>query len=259
MLGRKVVVTIHALDWKRKKWGFFVRSFLRFCEYPAIFLSNEIIVVSQELKKYFENKFKKQVFYIPNGAHIKYSNSYYNKDISDFVNILFVGRLVPEKRVELVIKAVNELKGSAKLTIAGISSFTHRYAKQLKAIAGKNIQFIGFIQGKALFSLYQKADIFVLPSEMEGSPVSLLEAMGQGKCVVASDIPECQEIIGECGVYFRAGDYCDLTIKIQYLSQHPEIISKLGREARERVKKIYDWDILVNYIASVYALCVKLE
>jgi len=252
LVGKKSVVTIHGLDWQRKKWKYFARLFLSLCEYPAIFFPNKTIVISRTLKDYFENKFKRKVYFIPNGINVWNDSGEKNLSIKKSGYILFVGRLVPEKGIHYLIKSFNALNTDKKLTIAGESSFTDKYASSLRRQANKNIEFLGFVQPEDLPCLYRDAYFLVLPSEIEGSPVSLLEAMSYGKCALVSDIPECLEVIGDCGVSFRKADYLDLKEKLRYLIDHPEIVVAVGQKARKRVAENYDWENIIDKLEDVY-------
>ncbi len=257
IFGKKVIVTVHCLDWQRKKWGFIARVFLRFCQYPAIFFPHRTIVVSQALKEFFEKKFRKTVYCVPNGAGpvplVELSGAARNGCEKDRY-VLCVGRLVPEKGVQYLIKAFNELKTDLTLVLAGESSFTDQYVRSLKLIAGPKVRFLGFVDGPALGSLYKNAYMVVLPSELEGAPLVLLEAMNYGKCVLSSDLPECLEILGASGVYFRSQDYSDLRKQLEGLLAAPSLVQEYGEKAGNRVKRFYIWDKVVDETERIYLL-----
>jgi glycosyltransferase involved in cell wall biosynthesis len=251
--GKKTVVTVHGLDWKRKKWGFIARSFLKMCEYPAVYFPHRTIAISLVLKEYFRNKFRKEVIFIPNGAAVYEDRLSSQPPSAKRRYILFVGRLVPEKGLEYLIDAFGRIATDMRLIIAGEHSFTQNYAKKLRASSGKNVDYLGLIQDKeALRQLYTNAYLFVLPSEVEGCPVSLLEAMGAGACVLASDIEEIREIIGDSGFYFRSKNSKDLEEKLRYLIDHPAIVSQVKEKARDRVKNRYNWDTVSKEIEQLY-------
>jgi glycosyltransferase involved in cell wall biosynthesis len=252
LFGKKTVVTVHGLDWKRKKWGAAARFILRVCEYSAVFFPNRTVVVSKGLKRYFERKFKKAVTYIPNAVDLQPPGMQRGYGAGNGRYILFVGRLVPEKGLQHLIRAFNELKPDLKLVIAGESSFTGKYVAQLKNMAGDGVVFTGFVTGEQLQRLYREAYLFVLPSEVEGLPVSLLEAMSYGKCVLASDIPENREAAGECGVYFKAGDVLDLQAKLRYLIDYPGFTAEAGGKCRERIAGAYDWETVATMLRGLY-------
>jgi len=252
LFGKKTIVTIHCLDWKRKKWKYPAKIFLKICEYTAIFFPHKTTVVSKTLKYYFEKKFRKNIYFIPNAVNINNPSQQEEGNIKKLNYMLFVGRLVPEKGIHHLIKAFNALDTDKELIIAGESSFTDDYAAYLRRMAGKNTKFLGFVGDRELDRLYRNAYIFILPSEVEGSSLSLLEAMSYGRCVVVSDIPECLEIIHDCGISFRCGDYLDLKDKLQYLIDNPDIVSMMGLKARRRISERYNWDIIIDELERLY-------
>lgn len=123
--------------------------------------------------------------------------------------ILYVGRLVPEKGLEYLIKAFKMIKTSKKLVIAGGASDTNEFEQRLRYLSdtNENIIFTGFVQGEILEELYSNAYIYVLPSDLEGMPLSLLEAMSYGNCCMVSDIEECSSVIQENGITFKKEIY----------------------------------------------------
>jgi glycosyltransferase involved in cell wall biosynthesis len=267
LCGKKCIVTIHALDWRRKKWGVIARSSLKLCEYSAIFFPNETIVVSKRLKRYFEKKFRKQIYYIPNGVEglqriISKSEKLHEYDLESNRYILAVGRLVPEKGFHYLIDAFDELESDMKLVIVGAHSFTERYYEFLKAVSKSKkseskIKFLGFVQREALKELYLNAYLFVLPSELEGSSISLLEAMSYEKCVLTSDIPECVEIVENHGFFFKSEDYKDLKTQLQMLIDNPKLVVETGIEAKRYIIQKYNWDEITKNIERLYHSLIK--
>jgi glycosyltransferase involved in cell wall biosynthesis len=189
IFANKTVVTVHGLDWQRKKWGALARRFLRMAEYASAKFPNTTIVVSQALKKYYDTKYNIKTVYIPNGVTIpslrrpKLIKRY---GLSEENYILFVSRLVPEKGCHYLIEAFKRLATDKKLVIAGSSSHTETYEEQLHALSNNhpNIVFTGFVSGELLEELFSNAYLYVLPSEIEGLSLSLLEAMSYRRCVV---------------------------------------------------------------------------
>jgi glycosyltransferase involved in cell wall biosynthesis len=252
LAGKKTVVTIHSQDWKRRKWNACARSFLKFCELTAVFFPNKTVTVSRALKGYYQTRFNKTISYIPNAVNIPEIPA--DSDIKNRNIILFTGRLVPEKRIECLIQAFNGIRPDMDLIIAGEAAFDPGYVARLGEIsAGNNrIRFPGRVSSSQLDELYRKAYIFVLPSELEGAPLSLLEAMSYGVCPVCADIPECQEIAGNSAVYFRSGDQNDLRDKIKFLIDNPAIRLEKGLMARKRVIERYNWKTVIDGLEGIY-------
>lgn len=254
---KKTIVTIHALDWKRKKWGALATNILKFCEYSAVYSPNLVIVVAKSLKRYFKNKYGKNTIYIPNGVDIpKEPNS---GEITYKKYILFVGRITPEKEIETLIKAHNYLNKDLELVIAGTDSYNKKYSSYLRKISSENVQFKGFIKKPEIYDIFRRSYLFILPSEIEGSPLALLEAMSFSKCVVVSNIEECREIIGQCGLTFQVGNYKDLSEKISYLINHPEIATELGKKARLRIMDKYNWEKITYATEQTYKRLITNE
>lgn len=258
LLGKRVVVTIHGLDWQREKWeNSFGRVFIRAGEKMAVRFANEIIVLSRNVQRYFREAYGRDTVYIPNGVDLPRKKAV--KEIQDVGlekdgYFLFLGRLVPEKGIHYLIEAFHGVATDKKLVIAGASSDTDGYAAQLKALAQEDdrILFTGFVQGGMLEALYGNAYAYVLPSNLEGMPLSLLEALRYGNCCVVSDIPECAEVVGEYAVMFPRGNIAALRESLQYLCDHPSEVQAYKKAASKAVLGKYNWDDVVEKTLELY-------
>ena len=255
---KKIIVTIHGLDWQRAKWGGFATKYIKFGEKMAAKYADEIIVLSENVKKYFKDTYNRETNFIPNGVNkpdIKDVDIIKDKfNLAKDSYILFLGRLVPEKGIHYLIEAYNKINTDKKLVIAGGSSDTDTYFNELKEKAkdNKNIIFTGFVQGEELEELYSNAYIYVLPSDLEGMPLSLLEAMSYKNCCLTSDIPECKTVMDDNGVTFKKSDVNDLKEKLQYLVDNVDKVNKYKSEAQEYILKKYNWDDVVDKTIDLY-------
>jgi glycosyltransferase involved in cell wall biosynthesis len=257
LVGRKTVVQIHGLEWKRAKWGAMAKAFFRANDYSAIYFPNRITAVSKVLKDYYETRFKRKVVYIPTGvnrANRKEARSIKDMGLDEGSYIFFASRLVAEKGVHYLIDAFNDLKTDLKLVIAGDAQHETKYKEFLKkkADGNSNIIFTGFIRGEILEELFSNALLFVQPSEIEGLPISLLEAMSYGNCCVASDIPENLEALGDHGYTFRNRDYEDLKRCLKELVNNREMIDAKKQGARGYVLRKYSWDSIADRFEELY-------
>lgn len=168
--------------------------------------------------------------------------------------ILYLGRLVPEKGEHYLIKAFKNIQTDKKLVIAGGSSDSNKYIEKLKqlAVGDERIIFTGFVQGRMLEELYSNAYIYVLPSDLEGMPLSLLEAMSYGNCCVVSDIAECTEVIEDKGVVFKKGDIQDLQEKLEILCNNGSIVQKYKSITSDFICEKYSWDRAVEKTLDLY-------
>ena len=175
MLGKRVVVTIHGIDWKREKWqSGFGSKFIRQGEKNAVKYADEIIVLSKGVQEYFKETYGRETHFIPNGVNrpqIREASLITDKfGLKKDSYILFLGRLVPEKGIRYLVEAFKNVKTDKKLVIAGGSSDTDSFMEELKDLAkgDDQILFTGFVQGAMLDELYSNAYIYTLPSDLEG-------------------------------------------------------------------------------------------
>jgi glycosyltransferase involved in cell wall biosynthesis len=257
LFGQRVVVTIHGLDWQRAKWNRLASGIILFGEKCAAKYADEVIVLSRNVQQYFQDRYRRRTVYIPNGVceptirDDSYISSTWGLHKDEY--ILFLGRIVPEKGVHYLIDAFKAIKTGKKLVIAGGSSHTDEYYESLKkrAIGDDRIVFTGFIEGVGLESLYSNAYFYVLPSDVEGMPISLLEAMSYGNCCLTSNIPECTEVLNGESISFEKSSVGDLQNKIIELLSHQDIVNDFRSKARERAKG-YNWDNVVKMTAKLY-------
>lgn len=255
---KKIIATIHGLDWQRAKWGGFATKYIKFGEKMAVKYADEIIVLSKNVQDYFKKEYNRATHFIPNGVSMpkiekpEIIKKKYNLEKDSY--ILFLGRIVPEKGVHYLIETFKNIKIDKKLVIAGGSGDTDSYFQELKEKAGndKNIIFTGFVQGKELEELYSNAYIYCLPSDLEGMPLSLLEAMSYGNCCLTSDIPECATVIEDKGIIFKKSDIKDLENKLQELCNNPKEVRQYQKNAQKYILQKYNWDDVVGKTIKLY-------
>lgn len=258
LFGKKVVVTIHGLDWKRDKWkDGFASKYIRKGEEMAVKFADEIIVLSRNVQNYFKEKYDRECSFIPNGVYMPnlYKADIIKKLYSIEKNeyILFLGRLVPEKGVHRLIEAFNKIETSKKLVIAGATSDTDEYVKKLKSLANNDkVIFTGFVEGEILEELFSNAYIYVLPSSLEGMPLSLLEAMSYSNACLVSDIPELTEVVEDKAEVFDVNSDEDLKNKIEKLINNKGLVKKYKSEACDFICKKYNWDEVVEKTLLLY-------
>lgn len=258
IFGKRVIATIHGLDWQRSKWGNLASKVLKFGEKMAAKYADQVIVLSANMKEYFEKEYGRDTIYIANGV-----NKPENKEAREIKQkwslekneyILFLARIVPEKGAHYLIDAYKNLATDKKLVIAGGSSHSVQYFEELKQRAedNKNIIFTDFVGGRTLEELYSNAYVFVLPSDIEGMAIGLLEAMSYGNCCLVSDIPENVEVITDKGVAFKHSNVDSLTIELSKLLEHPEVVEKYQSSSVEYICEKYSWEKAVDETLKVY-------
>lgn len=256
--GIRTVATIHGLDWQRAKWGRFASWYLKFGERTAARCADEVIVLSRNMQRYFRDTYGRETRFIPNGiersqpVRADIITRRYGLEKDGY--ILFLGRIVPEKGVHYLIEAFKRLNTDKKLVIAGGASDSSEYYEQIQSAAASDPRIIltGFVEGRMLRELYSNAYVYVLSSDLEGMPMSLLEAMSYGCCCLVSDIPECTEVVEDHAAVFRHGDVDDLERQLSALIAAPERVNAMRKNASEFVCAKYSWDSVTTRTLALY-------
>lgn len=256
LFGKKTVVTVQGLDWQRRKWSWFARIVLKVGEWASVHFPNQTIVVSRTLEEYYRQRYHKPVAYIPNGTVVRpqYAGSALRRFGLNAKNyVLFMGRLSPEKNCDLLIEAFEQIETPMKLVFAGGSSHTDEYVSALRSHESDRIRFLGWLAGNDLEEVLTNAALFVLPSDMEGLSLALLDAMGAGLCVLASDVPENCEVIADAGFTFSRGDLIHLCQMLAMLLSDAKVRETAGQRARERVVRNYLWERVTAELERIYS------
>lgn len=261
LFGKKCIVTVHGLDWKRDKWkNGFGSKYIKFSEKILAKYADEIIVLNQSTKKYFLSEYSRKTYLIPNGVNSpkkSEKNIFLDKyNLKPDGYILSVSRLTQEKQIHLLMKAYMQVKTKKKLVVVGDSSDTDEYKAKLYKIAktNPNIIFTGFLSGEALNELYTYAYSYVIPSKIEGMSMSLLEAMAYGNCVIGSSIEEIKSVIKDNGLIFKNNDLEDLKNKLQFVCDNPLIVKKYSDRSSNYVLSKFNWNDIVKETEKLYGL-----
>ena len=258
LLGKHVVATIHGLDWQRSKWEGLAVRVLKFGEKMAAKYADDVIVLSRNVQGYFEETYGRKTVFIPNGVNRPVLRkpelicSEYGLQKDGY--ILFLARIVPEKGLHYLIEAYRQIKTDKRLVIAGGDSHSKEYMEKIHEMASKDrrILMTDFVQGQVLEELCSNAYLFVLPSDVEGMAVSLLEAMSYGNCCLVSDIKENTEVVEEHAITFRKGDISDLREKLQDLLENKDKVAKMKDESADFICGKYNWDRVVEETLHLY-------
>ena len=258
LFGKRCVATIHGLDHDRAKWGRFAKRYLLLGAKCAAKYADALIVLNPGDQRYFRETFHRDAILIPNGVNrpelLKPDLICKQFGLQGNDYILFLGRLVPEKGLRTLIEGFRKVRTDKKLVIAGGGSDTDGFVAELKQLAAGDdrILFTGFVQGPLLSELYGNAYLYTLPSNLEGMPLSLMEAMSFGNCCLASDIPECTDVIADRGLSFRRGDAEDLARQLQRLCDDPALVERYRAGVADYICEKYNWDDVVARTLALY-------
>lgn len=256
LFRKRIVVTIHGLDWQRSKWGGFATKYIKFGEKCAAKYADEIIVLSKGVQQYFKDTYNRETNFVPNGVNkpdMREANiikEKYNLKKDDY--ILFLARIVPEKGLHYLIDAFKNINTDKKLVIAGGASHTNDYLEEIKKKASEDERIImtGFVQGKELEELFSNCYLYCLPSDVEGMPISLLEAMSYGKKCLVSDIEENTQVCERYAQTFKKSDTDDLKNKLSNILNQEIRFDE--EEIYNYILKKYNWEDIVKITENLY-------
>jgi glycosyltransferase involved in cell wall biosynthesis len=256
--GIPVLVQGHGLEWKRSRWSPWGRAILKLSELLCVRSASKLTVVSEVQRAYLEKQYGLPSVVIPTGVNparrreASRIGALWGLEARGY--LLFAGRLVPEKGVHTLIEAFRGLGTGLKLVIAGAADQERAYGERLKAMADGDPRIVlaGYVTGEAYEELMSNAYAFVLPSELEGLPTVLLEALSYGNCCMASDIPENREALGGKGIVFRNGSAQDLREKLEALLGDEGEAQRQRQAAGEGLLESHSWDGIAQRFHELY-------
>lgn len=256
LFRKKTVVTVHGLNYKTPKWKGFGEKYMHWGEVITAKYADRIITLSKEQQKYFKEKYNRDTEYIPNGTELKdkIKPDVISKkwDLTKDKYILFLSRVVPGKGLENLIEAYKQIDSELPLIIAGGSEYVSDFREKVMDMAkdDKRIRFVGFVEGQELIELYSNAFLFVFPSEAEGMPMCLLEALSYDTPCLVSDIPENLEVGGEHVQAFKVKNTEDLKDRLDdCINNNSKLFT---RNTREYIENKYNWDSIVKRTMKLY-------
>jgi len=261
LTGQVTVLNVDGLDWKRKKWPVLAKAYIRFAERMAKYLATAIVTDSRVVQRYYHEVYGAESTYIAYGADVprRPPGEYlarYGLEPGGYV--LFVGRLVPENCAHHLVEAFAGLDTDLKCVIVGDAPYAEAYIADLKARAGPNVLFTGYLFGEGYHELGSNAYIFVETSEVGGTHPALVEAMAFGNCVVVNGTEENRETIGDAGfAYDGTQGAMALRSLLQRLLDDPALVAEYRRRAEERARALYDWEAVTDRYEELFRSLVR--
>lgn len=226
----------------------------RICE-KAFRKTNTLIAPSMFMKKMLEENIGGNVAYIHHGIDVR--NFEYTKPPQN-KTILFLGRLVLDKGLEYLIKAmpeVNRKLSGVRLVVAGDGPEKEKLTRLAKELNLENVEFLGRIPNENIKTIYPKSDIVCIPSIwQDNSPMVVYEAMASGRPIIASRVGGIPDFIGDGvdGYTLPPKDADALANKIVEVLGDSQLALKLGLNARRKAEREFTIEKHVEKIMDTY-------
>jgi glycosyltransferase involved in cell wall biosynthesis len=259
MMGIPVVINVDGEDWARKKWSGFAVKWLRASEAWACRLANVVIADAKVIQERYLRMYRRETVLIPYGANVRLEEAGMETlkkfGLEPRKYVLFVGRMVPENRADLLIQAFREVPRASgiKVAIVGDAPYSDEFKKELVAMADDRIVFTGYAFGEAYRELSRHCLFYVLASGVEGTRPVLLDQMGFGNCVVVRDTMANSDVVGEAGVKFEdAREKESLAEKMNYLIGHPDVVEEYRGKAAARARDAFGWGEITDRYEELF-------
>lgn len=256
LFGKKVFISQDGVDWKRDKWPWYGKVYLRLSAFLTAYLPNEVIFDNIIAKKLFEERFNKQFKFIPFGSEVEEGTG--NTDILQKHDLkkgeyyLFVGRFIPDKGLHYLIPAFRNSTSNKKLVLIGGSPNPSSYEKQLLNMAGDQILFPGYVYGDDVNTLMTNAYCYIQPSDVEGLSPVVLTVMGLNVPLIVSDIEENKYAVLDTARKFKKGNIESLTEEMNFCeTNYPEML-RLAQKAQERALSVFNWENVADEHVEVF-------
>jgi glycosyltransferase involved in cell wall biosynthesis len=262
--GTQSILNVDGLDWKREKWPVAAKRYIQLAEYLATRLPTAFLTDSQVVQDYYRDRYGIRPPYIPYGSEVDRlppGETLKRYGLEPQRYVLFVGRLVPENCAHHLVEAFQGLDTDYKCVIVGDAAYAEQYIASLKAAVQDDarVVFTGYVFGQGYHELGSNAYLFVEASGVGGTHPALVEAMAFGNCVIAHDIPENLETIGDAGLAY-SGQVGGASLRqvLQRLLSEPASVAEYRKRARVRAHTHYNWETVTDaYERMFFQLCGK--
>jgi glycosyltransferase involved in cell wall biosynthesis len=254
--GQRTILNVDGLEWRRQKWGRVAQTYYRFAARLAARMPIEVVTDARVIQDYYARRLRRATRCFVYGTTVFPRGHRADRikalDLEPDRYILYVSRLERENNAHLVVEAYRHLETDIPLVMVGDAPYAADYIRQVKAAADERVRFLGFRFGDDYHALQANAAIYVQATEVGGTHPALVEAMGHGNAVVAHDVPEHREVLGDAGVYFARGKAADLGVALRNLLDNPDRVAELRMRALERVEAHYGWDAVTDQYESYF-------
>jgi len=256
LTGKKVILNVDGLDWQRKKWPALARRYIRVSEYLATVFPHVIVTDSQIIREYYMRRYDAPSVYIAYGSDVQKAmpGEYLERfGLQPRRYVLFVGRLVPENCAHHLVEAFSGLDSDMRCVIVGDAPYAEEYIHQLKASAGANVVFTGYLFGEGYRELSSNAYVFVETSEVGGTHPALIEAMAFGNCVVVNDTLQNLEAIGDAGLHYSGvGAGSSLREVLLRLFEDADTVAEYRPRAESYAAARYSWEAVTTQYEELF-------
>lgn len=263
--GARVLLNVDGEDWARAKWGRFARWYQRRCEQVAVRTAQVIIADARVVQQRYASHYHTPSVFVPYGANTvrdERTEALQRFGLEPRKYIFYVGRLVPENAIDVLIEAFRDLPTDCKLVVTGDAPYVDQHKKFLRQLSmgDSRIVFTGYAFNSDYAQLSSHALLYVQPSAIEGTRPALLDQMGFGNCVVVRDSAVNMEVIRDAGYGFdRTQPVASLRAVLAELLQDPTRIEAARPKALARIRTYYNWEWVTSFYEDLFNRLIRCD
>lgn len=244
------ILNVDGLEWQRAKWGALAKRYYRWAARLAARMPIEVVTDAEVIHRYYRDQLGRDTRLFPYGTELYERGDGVERvlslDLEPDRYLLYVSRMERENNAKLVVEAYRLVDTDMPLVMVGDAPYAQDYIREVKAAADERVRFLGYRFGADYHALQSNALAYVQATEVGGTHPALVEALGHRNAVIAHDVPEHHEVVGEAGVYFGYRDVAGLAQRMRDLIEGPTQVERLRRLAEERVRARYTWDAITG-------------
>ena len=258
LTGAKVVLNVDGLEWERGKWGTAGRLYYQACAWLSPKLPVTLVSDARVIARWYQERYGKRTRFIPYGSDARVlppGETLARLGLEPGRYLLYVSRLEPENNAHVVMDGYIASGVDLPLIVVGDAPYATDYRRSLeeRAEAHPGIRMTGYVFGDGYAELQSNAMIYVQATEVGGTHPALVEAMGRGACIVANDVPEHREVLGDAGRYYARNDVDALATVVRDLVADTAVRVQLGAAAGVRAKAAFSWDYVTDEYERLFA------
>jgi glycosyltransferase involved in cell wall biosynthesis len=244
------LLNVDGLEWQRAKWGGLAKAYYRWAARLAARMPIEVVTDADVIQRYYRDELGRETRCIPYGTEL-YERGHGSERLRDMDlepdrYILYVSRMERENNALLVVQAYGRVETDIPLVMVGDAPYAQDYIDHVKAAADPRVRFLGYRFGEDYHALQANALAYVQATEVGGTHPALVEALGHRNAVLAHDVPEHREVLGDAGRYFAYRDGEDLADEMRAVIRDPDVVDRLRISAEQRVRAAYTWDAITT-------------
>ncbi len=245
---------VDGIEKRRAKWGALGRTVYALSERMACMLPRVLVSDAEVIQQHYRQRYGADSWLITYGVDPRPAA----EGVLERLGLerrgyfLYVSRFEPENNPHRVVAAYRRVEGDLPLVMVGDAPYADRFIERFRHDADPRVLFPGAVYGDGYRELQSHALAYVHATEVGGTHPALVEAMGYGGCLVVNDAPENREVVGDCGLWFRAAEPETLTAALEQVRRDPREAQRRGQHAARRAAERYSWDAVARRYAELF-------